>query len=191
MNRPLPRSTVLTVSDVVSLCGAAPHRALAGAVLVALLPILATCGKSEPPAPPAGSAAKNATPTAPQPTPTPSQSETAAPAEPPSAQSAPAAPPIAEPTPKAVEPSKAAPATGAASKRSAAAPSKPAVAQPPAANQKTAQAPGQYTVVKGDTLYSIARKHRVNVRDLAKWNDIKDPAQIRVGLQLRLSAPGA
>jgi LysM repeat protein len=123
--------------------------------------------------------------------PTPSQPEMAAPAELPSAQSAQAAPPIAEPTPRAVEPSKAAPATGAASKRSAAVPSKPAVVRPPAANQKTAQAANQYTVVKGDTLYSIARKHRVNVRDLAKWNDIKDPAQLRVGQQLRLSAPGA
>jgi LysM repeat protein len=91
----------------------------------------------------------------------------AAPAELPSAQSAQAAPPIAEPTPKAVEPSKPAPAADAASKRSAAAPSKPAVAQPPAPNKKTAQAANQYTVVKGDTLYSIARKHRVNVRDLS------------------------
>ena len=54
------------------------------------------------------------------------------------------------------------------------------------------QAPGArsgiYTVKKGDTLYSIALDHGLDYRDLADWNNI-DPTRIRVGQQLRLSAP--
>ncbi len=49
---------------------------------------------------------------------------------------------------------------------------------------------GKYTVVKGDTLYSIAKKNGLNYRELAKWNHIKDPRRLRVGQELRLTAPG-
>lgn len=45
-------------------------------------------------------------------------------------------------------------------------------------------------VAKGDTLYSIARKHGLNQRDLAQWNNIRDPRRLRVGQELRLEAPG-
>jgi hypothetical protein len=43
-----------------------------------------------------------------------------------------------------------------------------------------------HTVVPGDTLGSIARKHGVRVGDLATLNNIADPAKIRVGQALKL-----
>ena len=50
---------------------------------------------------------------------------------------------------------------------------------------------GYYTVSKGDTLYSIALDHGVDYRELAQWNGITDPTMIRVGQQLRVTAPGS
>ena len=47
---------------------------------------------------------------------------------------------------------------------------------------------GSYTVVPGDTLGSIAKKHGVKVGDLATLNTITDPAKLRVGQVLRLPA---
>ena len=47
-----------------------------------------------------------------------------------------------------------------------------------------------YTVKPGDTLFSIAKTNGVAVRDVAAWNNIEDPASIRVGQQLRLTPPG-
>jgi len=49
---------------------------------------------------------------------------------------------------------------------------------------------GKYIVAKGDTLYNIAKKNGLDNRDLAKWNSIKDPHRLRVGQELRLTAPG-
>jgi lipoprotein NlpD len=46
-------------------------------------------------------------------------------------------------------------------------------------------------VRKGDTLYSIALDHGVDYRELAQWNGIADPASIRVGQQLRMTAPAS
>ena len=46
-----------------------------------------------------------------------------------------------------------------------------------------------YTVRQGDTLFSIAKTHGVDVRELAAWNNIEQ-GNIRVGQQLRLSPPG-
>lgn len=48
--------------------------------------------------------------------------------------------------------------------------------------------PEFYTVKSGDTLFSIALEFGLDYRELAAWNSI-DPARIRVGQQLRLSAP--
>lgn len=48
-----------------------------------------------------------------------------------------------------------------------------------------------YTVKSGDTLYSIAREHGIDYRDLIAWNSIETPNRIRVGVQLRVRAPGA
>lgn len=46
-----------------------------------------------------------------------------------------------------------------------------------------------YTVRQGDTLFSIAKTHGVDVRELAAWNNI-DQGNIKIGQQLRLSPPG-
>ncbi len=54
----------------------------------------------------------------------------------------------------------------------------------------SAPAGATYTVKQGDTLFGIAKAHGVDYRELAAWNNI-DPASIKVGQQLRLSAPGA
>ncbi|HUH30672.1 MAG TPA: peptidoglycan DD-metalloendopeptidase family protein [Rhodanobacter sp.] len=48
---------------------------------------------------------------------------------------------------------------------------------------------GMYTVLKGDTLYSIAFRNGVDFRDLAQWNQIAEPYTIWPGQRLRLS-PG-
>jgi LysM repeat protein len=42
-------------------------------------------------------------------------------------------------------------------------------------------ADGYYTVCKGDSLSAIAAKAQVSIRDLQNWNNIPDPAKIRVG----------
>ncbi|QWT22351.1 peptidoglycan DD-metalloendopeptidase family protein [Bacillus sp. NP157] len=49
---------------------------------------------------------------------------------------------------------------------------------------------GSYRVVKGDTLYSIAFRNKVDFRDLAKWNNIDSSYTIWPGQDLRLSPPG-
>jgi lipoprotein NlpD len=75
---------------------------------------------------------------------------------------------------------------------------RPPAARPPAAQalpQAAAQAGapgargGGYTVKRGDTLYSIALENGVDYRELARWNGVDDPAKIRVGQELRTSAP--
>ncbi len=45
-----------------------------------------------------------------------------------------------------------------------------------------------HTVRQGDTLFSIAKAHGVDYRELAAWNNV-DPASIKVGQQLRLTPP--
>lgn len=54
---------------------------------------------------------------------------------------------------------------------------------------KTASAPADYTVVRGDTLYGIAFRNRLDFRDLAAWNNINAPYTIYPGQGLRLKAP--
>lgn len=48
---------------------------------------------------------------------------------------------------------------------------------------------GTYMVTAGDTLWSIAEKNGIAHGDLAKWNDIDDPRELRIGRTLVLSAP--
>src|SRR5690625_4216176 len=46
-----------------------------------------------------------------------------------------------------------------------------------------------YTVVRGDTLYSIAFRANVDYRRLARWNGIPPPYVIHPGQVLRLTRP--
>ncbi|MDF3981211.1 peptidoglycan DD-metalloendopeptidase family protein [Luteibacter sp. PPL554] len=48
---------------------------------------------------------------------------------------------------------------------------------------------GSYRVQKGDTLYSIAFRNKVDFRQLADWNGIASPYTIWPGQDLRLSPP--
>jgi lipoprotein NlpD len=52
-----------------------------------------------------------------------------------------------------------------------------------------ATGPGYYTVQKGDTLYSIAWRHGLDYRELARWNGIGRDYGIAVGERLRLGPP--
>jgi len=52
------------------------------------------------------------------------------------------------------------------------------------------RAAGTYTVRKGDTLYSIAWRHGVDYRELAKWNGIGRDYTIHPGQVLRLAPRG-
>lgn len=74
-----------------------------------------------------------------------------------------------------------APATVAAPPATAAAP------VPPAAGPVE---PGYYRVQKGDTLYSIALDNGQDYREVAEWNSLPDPSQIKVGQVLRVIPPG-
>ena len=46
-----------------------------------------------------------------------------------------------------------------------------------------------YTVKRGDTLYRIAFEHGLSYRDLATWNNLANPGDIKVDQVLRLTAP--
>jgi len=52
-----------------------------------------------------------------------------------------------------------------------------------------AATPAVHVVQRGDTLFKIAWQYRVDQRDLARWNGLKNPDLIRVGQRLRLSPP--
>jgi lipoprotein NlpD len=47
-----------------------------------------------------------------------------------------------------------------------------------------------YIVQPGDTLFSIAAAFGRDVKDLARWNNIDDPAVLRIGQSLRVAPPG-
>ena len=51
--------------------------------------------------------------------------------------------------------------------------------------------PEFYTVRPGDTLYSVALEHGLDYRELAIWNGIDNPGAMRIGQQLRLTAPAS
>ncbi|TWH06056.1 LysM peptidoglycan-binding domain-containing protein, partial [Pseudoxanthomonas taiwanensis] len=49
--------------------------------------------------------------------------------------------------------------------------------------------PGKSVVVqRGDTLYSIARRHNTTVADMARWNNLAPPYTIYPGQRLALGA---
>lgn len=49
--------------------------------------------------------------------------------------------------------------------------------------------PYSVTVKKGDTLWGLAREHKVSVATIASKNNLKKPYRLRVGQQLRLPVP--
>ncbi len=63
-------------------------------------------------------------------------------------------------------------------------------------SKEPAQAPlrrpgpsGTHTVQAGESLFSISRSYGLDFRDVAQWNGLDNPNQIRVGQVLRLSPP--
>lgn len=64
---------------------------------------------------------------------------------------------------------------------------------PPASREETDPPPGDdyYRVRGGDTLYSIAFRHNVDFRDLARWNGVGESYLIVPGQVLRLTPPAA
>ena len=60
----------------------------------------------------------------------------------------------------------------------------------PAAPSRTVDTrPEAYTVVRGDTLHSIALDHGLDYKELAAWNNLDNPNLIRPGQQLRIKPP--
>jgi lipoprotein NlpD len=55
----------------------------------------------------------------------------------------------------------------------------------------TPAGPSTYTVKRGDTLYSIAWRHRLDYHDLARWNGVGRDYLIYPGQVLRLKPSGA
>jgi lipoprotein NlpD len=55
-----------------------------------------------------------------------------------------------------------------------------------AACSSTPERPATYTVKRGDTLYAIAWRHRLDYRDVARWNDIGSDYVIHPGQVLKL-----
>ena len=55
---------------------------------------------------------------------------------------------------------------------------------------KPADSARLHVVQRSETLYSIAFQNGLDIRELAAWNNIVNPAVIRVGDTLRLTAPG-
>jgi lipoprotein NlpD len=53
---------------------------------------------------------------------------------------------------------------------------------------RTARIP-VHVVQRGDTLYKIAWQHRVDQRDLVRWNALRDPDVLYVGQRLWLASP--
>ena len=65
----------------------------------------------------------------------------------------------------------------------------PARIEAPKAAQPAAPTGKVHVVKKGDTLFSVAREHGLNPRDLSAWNNLDNSSRISVGQQLRLTPP--
>lgn len=63
------------------------------------------------------------------------------------------------------------------------------LAQKPQEQEPAADPPGFYTVRKGDTLSRIAQQFSQHWRELADWNSLSNPNDIKVGQQLRVVPP--
>jgi len=60
-----------------------------------------------------------------------------------------------------------------------------------AAGSVVGAATPEHVIARGETLYSIAFRNGLDYRELARWNNIDDPALIGVGQRLRLGPPSA
>ena len=60
-----------------------------------------------------------------------------------------------------------------------------------AACSSTPTRPATYTVKRGDTLYSIAWRHQLDYRELARWNRIGRDYTIHPGQVLKMQPPGS
>ena len=56
---------------------------------------------------------------------------------------------------------------------------------PPQDDSAAAPAPARHRVRKGDTLWSIAHRYHVSVKDLKRWNHLRD-SDVRAGQELRV-----
>jgi lipoprotein NlpD len=65
----------------------------------------------------------------------------------------------------------------------------PPAAAKPATPRAVDTRPEVYTVVRGDTLFSIALDHGLDYKELAAWNNLDNPNLIRTGQQLRIKPP--
>jgi murein DD-endopeptidase MepM/ murein hydrolase activator NlpD len=90
---------------------------------------------------------------------------------------------VAAPTPAAA-PSPAVPASS---------PAVPpvAVAAPSAPASSDASWDGSYTLKPGDSLYAVARQHRVTLAELQRQNNIADPTKVRAGTALKIPGSAA
>lgn len=68
------------------------------------------------------------------------------------------------------------------------APAEPVMDEPASVSTKSSGGAGvkYYTVKKGDTVYSIAKKFGVSVSNLMKWNGVKSAKALRVGKKLKV-----
>lgn len=105
--------------------------------------------------------------------------------------------PNLKPGQKLVLPSASATAPRMAAVTPAALPQAAPAAAPPAATAPAAVSPqteakydGSYTVQPGDSLYAIARKHKVTFTELQQVNGIVDPLKVRPGVVLKVPAMG-
>ncbi|WP_062148595.1 LysM peptidoglycan-binding domain-containing protein [Beggiatoa leptomitoformis] len=63
-------------------------------------------------------------------------------------------------------------------------PSMPPVVEEPAPVETVSET---HTVVKGDTVYSIAKRYGRTVTEVARWNGIKSPYTIKIGQTLKVA----
>ncbi|MEY3220358.1 MAG: hypothetical protein RIT27_1715 [Pseudomonadota bacterium] len=62
-----------------------------------------------------------------------------------------------------------------------------APALPPIVGVTTGGTEATHQVVKGDTLYSLARKYQVTVQNLMSWNNLSSPSALKIGQLLKVS----
>ncbi len=60
----------------------------------------------------------------------------------------------------------------------------------PVAAAPAAEWNGSYTVAQGDSLFAIARKHKIKAADLQSVNNITDPTKVRPGTVLKVPGDG-